>query len=98
MFDVLVIGGGIVGIALARQLILSGVNRVGLLEQSSGPLSVASGGNSGIFHTGFDAPPFSLESQCIKKSNVKMEELLKTFAPTGPSISQKFPPQQFFLS
>lgn len=64
-FDVAVIGGGVVGVATARALTLSGW-RVCLLEKGCDILSGASKANSAILHTGFDAPEGSLELACMK--------------------------------
>jgi len=63
-FDVAVIGAGVVGCALARCLTLEGA-RVVVVEKASDILDGASKGNSGILHTGFDAPPGSFEQRCI---------------------------------
>ena len=60
IFDVAVIGAGVVGCAMARRFALEGA-RVVLLEKSTDILSGASKGNSAILHTGFDAPPGSIE-------------------------------------
>jgi glycerol-3-phosphate dehydrogenase len=64
MFDVIVVGGGVVGSAIARRFALDGA-RVVLLEKAADLLDGASKGNSAILHTGFDAPPGSLEAACI---------------------------------
>jgi glycerol-3-phosphate dehydrogenase len=63
-FDVVVVGGGVVGCAIARRFALEGA-RVVLLEKAADLLDGASKGNSAILHTGFDAPPGSLEAACI---------------------------------
>ena len=63
-FDVIVVGGGVVGCAIARRFALEGA-RVVLLEKAADLLDGASKGNSAILHTGFDAPPGSLEAACI---------------------------------
>ena len=63
-FDIAVIGAGVVGCAIARAFTLEGA-RVVVLEKGADILDGASKGNSGILHTGFDAPPGSLEQQCI---------------------------------
>jgi len=63
-FDVAVIGAGVVGCACARRFTLAGA-RVVLLERASDLLAGASKGNSAILHTGFDAPPGSLELACM---------------------------------
>lgn len=63
-YDVAVIGAGVVGCAVARRLTLDGA-RVVVLEKAADILDGASKGNSGILHTGFDAPPGSLEQRCV---------------------------------
>lgn len=63
-YDVIVIGGGVIGCALARRFALEGA-RVALLERAADLLDGASKGNSAILHTGFDAPPGSLEAACV---------------------------------
>jgi glycerol-3-phosphate dehydrogenase len=64
VYDVAVIGGGVIGCAIARRFALDGA-RVALLEKAPDLLDGASKGNSAILHTGFDAPPDSLEASCI---------------------------------
>lgn len=64
-YDVAVIGAGIVGCAVARAFTLAGA-RVAILEKSQELLDGASKANSAILHTGFDAPPGSLELQCVQ--------------------------------
>lgn len=66
IFDVAVIGAGVVGCAMARRFALEGA-RVVLLEKSTDILSGASKGNSAILHTGFDAPPSSIELACMQE-------------------------------
>src|SRR5690606_31124305 len=65
LFDVAVVGGGVVGCAVARRLTLDGA-RVLLLERGADILSGASKANSALLHTGYDAPPDSLELACMK--------------------------------
>ena len=64
-FDVVVIGSGVVGCAMARRFTLEGA-RVLVLEKAADILDGASKGNSAILHTGFDAEPGSLEQHCIQ--------------------------------
>jgi glycerol-3-phosphate dehydrogenase len=64
MHDVAVIGAGVVGCAMARRFALDGA-RVVVLEKAVDILDGASKGNSGILHTGFDAPVGSLEQACV---------------------------------
>ena len=64
--DVAIIGGGIVGCAMARRLTLAGASTL-LVEKAADILDGASKGNSAILHTGFDAPLGSLEHQCMQQ-------------------------------
>jgi glycerol-3-phosphate dehydrogenase len=64
-FDVAIIGAGVVGCATARRLALAGY-RVVLIERGTDILSGASKANSAILHTGFDAPPGTLELECMR--------------------------------
>ncbi|WP_395607854.1 NAD(P)/FAD-dependent oxidoreductase [Pseudomonas sp. B22129] len=64
-YDVAIIGAGVVGCAMARRFTLEGA-RVLLLEKGTDILSGASKGNSAILHTGFDAPPGSVELACMQ--------------------------------
>jgi glycerol-3-phosphate dehydrogenase len=66
VFDVAIVGAGIVGCALARQFTLDGASVV-VLEKAPDVLDGASKGNSAILHTGFDAPSGSLELACMKE-------------------------------
>src|SRR5512147_2004430 len=69
-FDVAIVGAGVVGCAIARRLALGGVRCV-LLERGADILSGASKGNSALLHTGFDAPPGSLEVACMQAGYVE---------------------------
>lgn len=68
--DVAIVGAGVVGCAMARRFALEGASVV-LIEAGSDILSGASKANSAILHTGFDAPPGSLELQCIKEGRAE---------------------------
>jgi len=65
IFDAVVIGAGVVGCAIARRFVLEGAN-VAVVEKAADILDGASKANSAILHTGFDAPPGSLELSCIR--------------------------------
>jgi glycerol-3-phosphate dehydrogenase len=69
-FDIAVIGGGVVGLAILRRLAMAGLRCV-LLEKGADILSGASKGNSALLHTGFDAPPGSLELACMQAGNAE---------------------------
>ncbi len=74
LFDVAVIGAGVVGCAVARRFALEGA-RVIVIEKALDILDGASKGNSAILHTGFDAPPGSLELACIKAGYAEYLEI-----------------------
>jgi len=65
VWDVAIVGAGVVGCAVARRLALAG-KRVLVLEKGGDVLSGASKANSAILHTGFDAPTGSLELECMQ--------------------------------
>ncbi len=73
-FDVAVIGAGVVGCAVARRFALAGANVV-LLEKGHDILSGASKANSAILHTGFDAPPGSLELELVRAGRQEYLEI-----------------------
>ncbi|ESP05638.1 hypothetical protein LOTGIDRAFT_152500 [Lottia gigantea] len=64
-YDVVIIGGGVVGCATLFILSQDGYKCL-LVEKNPEILSEASSGNSGMLHTGFDAPINSKELHCIK--------------------------------
>ena len=66
VYDIAVVGGGVVGCAMARRFTLEGAS-VLLIEKAPDILAGASKGNSAILHTGFDAKPGSLELACIRQ-------------------------------
>lgn len=76
-FDVAVVGGGVVGCALLRRLAIAGMRAV-LIEKGSDILSGASKGNSGILHTGFDAPSASLELRLMQAGYREYLEIAPT--------------------
>lgn len=66
VFDVAVIGGGIVGAAIARELSGHDV-RVALLDARDDVGDATSKANTAILHTGFDAKPGTLESRLVAR-------------------------------
>lgn len=73
-FDIAVVGGGVVGCAVARRFTLEGARTV-LVERGADILGGASKGNSAILHTGFDAAPGSLELACIRSGYAEFLEV-----------------------
>ncbi|KEJ89825.1 NAD(P)/FAD-dependent oxidoreductase [Sulfitobacter donghicola] len=75
VFDVAVIGAGVVGCAMARRFTLEGA-KVAVIEKATDILDGASKANSAILHTGFDAPVGSLELDCIRKGYAEYETIM----------------------
>jgi glycerol-3-phosphate dehydrogenase len=73
--SVAVIGGGVVGCAVAHALARRGLSVV-VLEAEPGLGLGASGTNSGILHTGFDSPSGELETRLILRAAELREGLL----------------------
>ncbi len=72
MFDVIVIGGGVVGGLILRELTKYKLNTC-LLEKASDVAMGASKANSGIVHAGFDATVGSLKAKFNVAGNKMME-------------------------
>jgi glycerol-3-phosphate dehydrogenase len=62
-----VIGGGVVGTAVLRELAQAGVDAL-LLEAEPALCEGTSKANSAIVHTGFDAKPGTLESRMLRRA------------------------------
>ncbi len=76
MYDVIIIGAGVIGSAVAREL-TRGVRTVAVLEKGLDVCEGTSKANSGIVHAGFDATPGSLKARLNVEGNRRMEELSK---------------------
>ena len=76
MYDVLIIGGGVVGCAIARELSQYRLS-IALLEKHSEVCEGSSKANSAIVHGGFDAKPGTLKARL----NVRGNELIRRLAP-----------------
>ncbi len=74
--DVLIIGAGAVGCAIARELSKYHC-RVLVVDKNEDIGGDASKSNSAIVHTGYDAPPESLESQLVVAANPMYDRLVK---------------------
>ena len=72
MFDVSIIGGGVVGGLILRELTKYKLN-VCLVEKAGDVAMGASKANSGIVHAGFDAPVGSLKAKFNVEGNKMME-------------------------
>ena len=78
VYDVAIIGGGVVGLSVLRTATLCGLKCI-LLESKSDILDGASGRNSGIVCTGVDAPIGSLERALIRDSISTLRPYLKAY-------------------
>lgn len=76
MFDVLIIGGGVVGCLIARELSKYKL-KVCLLEKESDVAMGASGANSGIVHAGYDPKPGSFMAKFNIEGNNCFDELAR---------------------
>ena len=75
MYDVIIIGAGVTGCAVARELSRYKVN-VCVLDKEEDVCSGTSKANSAIIHAGFDAPTGSL----MARFNVRGNEMMDDFA------------------
>jgi len=71
--DFLVIGGGVIGLSIARELKARHVNaHIVLIEKESSCGAHASGRNSGVLHAGFYYSPDSLKAKFTKLGNERL--------------------------
>lgn len=76
MYDVLVIGGGVIGCSILRELSKYQLN-IALVERCSDLCEGTSKANSGIVHAGYDAMPGTLKAKLNVRGSELMEELSK---------------------
>lgn len=76
LVDIVVIGGGIVGSAILHKLSAFQLKTV-LIEKQPDLCEGTSKANSAIIHTGFDAPPNTIEADCLARSRNLWPELIK---------------------
>ena len=75
-YDVIIIGGGVAGCAVARELARYRA-RIALLERAEDVCSGASKANSGIVHAGFDAAPGTAKARFNLLGNRQMGALAR---------------------
>jgi glycerol-3-phosphate dehydrogenase len=71
-----VIGGGVVGCAVLRELGIRGIEAI-LLESEPDIGEGASKANSAIIHTGFDATPGTIEADLLRRSAERWSDMLE---------------------
>ena len=76
MYDVAIIGAGVIGSAVARELSKYNVNAC-VIEREEDVCCGTSKANSAIIHAGFDAKPGSLKAKLNVRGNEMMDQLSK---------------------
>lgn len=75
-YDVIIIGGGVVGSAVAHELTRWKLS-VAVLEKESDVCTQTSGRNTGMLHAGFLYKPGSLKAQCAVEGNAEFDAVSK---------------------
>jgi len=73
-FQVAIIGGGVIGSAVARELSKYKLN-VAVFEMGSDVASGTSKANSGVIHSGINSPPSSLKARFCVEGNKMFQSL-----------------------
>ena len=75
-YDVIIIGGGVIGSAVARELTRYRLS-VAVLEKESDVCTQTSGRNTGMLHAGFLYKPGSLKAECAVEGNSEFDRVAK---------------------
>ena len=75
--EILIVGAGIVGLTLARELVARNCEDIVIIEKESKLGLHASGRNSGVLHAGIYYAPDSLKAQLCLQGNFLMREYCK---------------------
>ena len=73
-YDIIIIGGGIIGCAIAKSIISKTKKKVAVLEKENHVGEHASSRNSGVIHSGFYYKPNSLKARFCVEGNKKLLE------------------------
>lgn len=76
VYDVIVIGGGVVGSAIARELTRWKLS-VAVLDKESDVCTQTSGRNTGMLHAGFLYKPGSLKAACCVEGNREFDQVAR---------------------
>jgi L-2-hydroxyglutarate oxidase LhgO len=74
MSDYLIVGGGIIGLSIARELLRLGKKNITVIEKESEVAMHSSGRNSGVLHAGFYYNANSLKARFTKEGNKELTE------------------------
>lgn len=75
--EVLIVGGGIIGLTLARELVKAGYDHIVIIEKEPELGRHASGRNSGVLHAGIYYSPDSLKARSCLNGNFLMRTYCK---------------------
>jgi len=75
--DILIVGGGIMGLTIARELVQSGYEGIVVIDKETTLGKHASGRNSGVLHAGIYYTPGSLKARSCLNGNLLMREYCK---------------------
>ena len=75
--NILIVGGGIIGLTIARQLVQSGYKNIVIIDKEKDLGKHASGRNSGVLHAGIYYAPESLKAKSCLRGNFLMREYCK---------------------
>src|SRR5262249_45778128 len=81
-FDFCIVGGGVIGAAVAYKIRVNG--KVCILEKNEAPFQEASRNNSGVTHPGFNHPPDSFKGRlCVEGNRLLYEYCAAHDVPTN---------------
>jgi len=72
--EFLIVGGGIVGLTIARELLQIGADKITIIDKEPALGLHASGRNSGVLHAGIYYPPNTLKAELCLKGNLLLQE------------------------
>lgn len=76
MYDVVIIGGGVIGCSVARELAKYQL-KVAVLEKENDVCEVTSMANSAIVHSGYDPKPGTLKAKLNRAGNLMFDQISK---------------------
>ena len=97
-FDVLLVGGGMVGMCIAHQLLERGItNSIAILDKEPELGRHSSGRNSGVLHAGLYYKPFSLKAKVCVNGAMRLRDWVIDRGLPLYSCGKVIVPQKFEL-